>query len=410
MALWAKTSNAEGRPKHLPMDSNSSHSREFVTATLKGWVMQPGLASAATGNDNTSADPEILVCIRNLSSLGLKSANLLSVDYTAAAYADAATFDLTLTFDEKITVTSAAWSGNQTITNKAYITLNRLGGTDMVSDNTVKCMYLTAASTAAADGDQGGSGTNTLTFRGTLQSAAAGYLSFTDGNIYTDGTSTIQDESSDGISGIRLEQTDDTIVCDANTTSSASGTTLAAVSDSATITLDGQSGTIAVGQVVTVSGAGGAVTASITATEDAASGTRTGISTDNTLTVTVVGSQDSITVSERVTIAEDINLLFSAGAGDKFVTERIDMALEGPTGATSVVGTQAYRTGFGTDTPVGRVGMLEEDDSSKLINETDGTDGFAAESYTVDAAGLVIETQAGSASGSASILKGVTTT
>ena len=47
--------------------------------------------------------------------------------------------------------------------------------------------------------------------------------------------------------------------------------------------------------------------------------------------------------------------------------------------------------------------------SGKVINETDGTDGFAAEAFTVDAAGLVIETKAGSASGSASILKGVTT-
>ena len=407
MALRGKTSNAESSPKHLPMDSNSSHSREFVTATLKGWVMQPGTASAATGNDNVNAQPEILVCIRNLSSLGLKSANLLSVDYTAAAYADAATFDLILTFDEKVSVTSAAWSGNQTITNKAYITLDRLGGTDMVADNTVKCMYLTAASTAAADGDQGGSGTNTLTFRGTLQSADAGYLGFTDGNIYTDGTATIQDESSDGISGIRLEQTDDTIVCDANTTSSASGTTNGAVSDSTTVTVDGVSGTIAVNQVVTVSGAGGAVTASITATED--SPTDTGISTDNTLTITAVASQTSFTVSERITVADDINLLFSAGAGDKFVTERIDMALEGPTGQTSVIGTQAYRTGYGTDTLVGRVSMLE-DSSGKLINETDGTDGFAAETYTVDAAGLLITTQAGSSSGSASTLNGVTTT
>ena len=407
MALWGKTSNAESRPKHLPMDSNSSHSREFVTATLKGWVMQPGTASAATGNDNVNADPEILVCIRNLSSLGLKSANLLSVDYTAAAYADAATFDLVLTFDESISVTSAAWSGNQTITNKAYITLDRLGGTDMVADNTVKCMYLTADSTAAADGDQGGSGTNTLTFRGTLQSAAAGYLGFTDGNIYTDGTATLQDESSDGIGGIRLEQTDDTIVCDANTTSSASGTTNGAVSDSTTVTVDGVSGTIATGQVVTVSGAGSAPAASITATED--NPTSTGISTDNTLTITAVASQTSFTVSERITVADDINLLFSAGAGDKFVVERIDMALEGPTGQTSVIGTQAYRTGFGTDTIVGRVSMLE-DGTGKVINETDGTDGFSAEAYTTDAAGLVITTQAGSASGSASTLNGVTTT
>jgi len=394
MAIWGKTSNAESRPKSLPMDSNSGYSREFVSATDKGWVMQPGVASAATGNDNASADPEILVAIRNLASVGLKSANLLSVDWTDGAYADAATFDLVLTFDEPITVTSAAWSGNQTVTNKAYILLDRLGATDMVSDNTVACMYYA------------GTGTNVITFRGTLQSAAAGYLGFVSSSawIHTNGTATLQDSSSDGIAGFRLEQSDDTIVCDANTTSSASGTTNGAVDDSATITVDGVSGTIAVGQVVTVSGAGSAPAASITG-EDS----DTGISTDNTLTITAVASQTSFTVSERVTIADDINLLFSAGAGDNFVVEVIDMALEGADGATDVTGTQAYRTGFGVDTLVGRVSMLE-DGSGKVINETAGTDGFAAESFTVDAAGLVIETKAGSTSGSGSILNGVTTT
>jgi len=394
MAIWGKTSNAESRPKSLPMDSNSGYSREFVSATDKGWVMQPGVASAATGNDNTSADPEILVAIRNLASVGLKSANLLSVDWTDGAYADAATFDLVLTFDEPITVTSAAWSGNQTVTNKAYILLDRLGGTDMVSDNTVACMYYA------------GTGTNVITFRGTLQSAAAGYLGFVSSSawIHTNGTATLQDSSSDGIAGFRLEQTDDTIVCDANSTSSASGTTNGAVDDSTTITVDGVSGTIAVNQVVTVSGAGSAPAASITG-EDS----DTGISTDNTLTITAVASQTSFTVSERVTIADDINLLFSAGAGDNFVAEVIDMALEGADGATDVTGTQAFRTGFGVDTLVGRVSMLE-DGTGKVINETDGTDGFAAEAYTVDAAGLVIETQSGSTSGSGSILNGVTTT
>ena len=394
MAIWGKTSNAESRPKSLPMDSNSVYSREFVSATDKGWVMQPGVASAATGNDNTSADPEILVAIRNLASVGLKSANLLSVDWTDGAYADAATFDLVLTFDEPITVTSAAWSGNQTVTNKAYILLDRLGATDMVSDNTVACMYYA------------GTGTNVITFRGTLQSAAAGYLGFVSSSawIHTNGTATLQDSSSDGIAGFRLEQSDDTIVCDANTTSSASGTTNGAVDDSTTITVDGVSGTIAVNQVVTVSGAGSAPAASITG-EDS----DTGISTDNTLTITAVASQTSFTVSERVTIADDINLLFSAGAGDNFVVEVIDMALEGADGATDVTGTQAYRTGFGVDTLVGRVSMLE-DGTGKVINETDGTDGFAAESFTVDAAGLVIETKSGSTSGSGSILNGVTTT
>ena len=44
MALWGKTSNAESRPKSLPMDSNSGYSREFVTANKKGWVFQPGVS------------------------------------------------------------------------------------------------------------------------------------------------------------------------------------------------------------------------------------------------------------------------------------------------------------------------------------------------------------------------------
>ena len=84
------------------------------------------------------------------------------------------------------------------------------------------------------------------------------------------------------------------------------------------------------------------------------------------------------------------------------------MTIEGADGATSVVGTQAMRTGFGVDTVDGRIGMLEDGDG-KIQLET-GADGIQAEEFTVDADGLVLETQAGSTSGSASILKGVTTT
>ena len=179
MALWGKTVDTEARPKSLPNDSNSTYSREFVTATSKGWVFQPGTASAATGNDNTAADPEILIAIRNLSVTQLRSANLLSVDWTDGAKADASDFDLVLTFDEEITVTSAAATANNTITNKVYITLSELGATDMVQDNTVNCQY------------KSGSGTNTLTFRGRLNTTDAGYLGFTDGFIHVNGTATM---------------------------------------------------------------------------------------------------------------------------------------------------------------------------------------------------------------------------
>ena len=398
MAIWGKTSGEESRPKSLPMDSNSIYSREFVTATSKGWVMQPGLASAATGNDNAAADPEILVAIRNL-SVNFKSGNLLSIDYTSGAVADSGTFDLVLTFDEEITVTSATRTANQVVTNKVFILLDELGATDMVSDGTMACQYVS------------GSGTNTLTFRGVRSQNAAGFLSFTDNFIHVNGTATLQSDS-ETFAGILAESgtsSVDSIVLDAS--SAASGTTNGAVSDSTTITVDGVGGTIAVGQVVTVNGAGSAPAASITS-NNGINSTDTSGSTDNTITITAVASQTSFTVSENVTIADDINLLFSADAGEGIEQNSVSMALEGADGATSVVSSTAYRTGFGVDTFVGRVNMLEAGGgygSGKVINETDGTDGFAAESFTVDAAGLVTETQAGSASGSAEILKGVTT-
>ena len=306
MSLWGKQNAVESRPKHLPNDSNAPHGREFCQATDKGWTFQPGTASAATGNDNASADPEILVAIRSLAST-LASSNLLSIDYTEGAYADSATFDLVLTFDEPITVTSATRTANQVVTNKMFILLSRLGGTDMAEDNTVACQYLS------------GSGTNQLTFRGVLQSADAGYLAFTDKLLHFNGTATAVDSNSEAVHGIADEQ---------------------AITDS--IVLDGTDGS-------------------------------------------------------------------ATNAGDKIILETMRMDLEGADLATDIMGTQAYRTGFGVDNKVGRVEMLE-DDSGKILNESQGTDGFAAESFTVDAAGLVVETISGSSSGSAAVLKGVTTT
>ena len=390
MAIWGKTSGSESRPKNLPMDSNSTYSREFVAATSKGWVMQPGVASAATGNDNASADPEILIAIRNL-SVTFKSGNLLSIDWTDGAYADASDFDLVLTFDEEITVTSATATANQVITNKVYILLDELGGTDMVSNSTVACQY------------HSGTGTNQITFRGRRSSTDAGFLGFTDNFIHVNGTATMQSDD-ETFSGILSEtdggQADDSIVLDAS--SAASGTVNGALTASTTVVVDGVGGTIAVGQIVTVKGAA----ASITAAFDG----DTGISTDNTLTITAVEDQTEFTVSEPITVADNINLLFSADAGEGIEQNSISMSLEGADGATSVVGDQAYRTGFGVDTQVGRVGLLEDNDGF-IINEdtSGGNTRVGAEEFTTDASGLVTETQAGSASGSSEILKGVTT-
>jgi len=400
MAIWGKTSGEESRPKSLPMDSNSGYSREFVTATSKGWVFQPGTASAATGNDNASADPEILVAIRNL-SVNFKSGNLLSVDFADGAVADSGTFDLVLTFDEEITVTSAARTANQVITNKVFILLDELGGTDMVSDGTMACQYLS------------GSGSNTLTFRGVRSQNAAGFLAFADDNIHVNGTATLQSDS-ETFSGVLLEgSSEDSLVLDAS--AGARKTIAGAVTDSASITVDGGSGTVAVGQVVTVNGEGSAPAASITS-NNGINATDTSGSTDNTITVLTVSSATAFILSENVTIADNVNLLFSANAGEGIEQNSVSMTTEGADGATSVVGESAYRTGFGLDTIVGRVSLLEDaaqtgSGNSHLVNEDDSGSKFSAEAFTTDQAGLVLdETKTlGSVSGSAFTLKDVTT-
>ena len=167
MPLWGKDTDAESRPKFLPIDSNAAGSggaRENAIAVSGGWGLTPGIG--ATGNDNKAAQPEVLVCIRNLVEV-FGSATPISIGFTEAEVADTGTFDVAITFDEAIDITSAAWSADQTVTNKAYILMSRLGISDMVEDSTVACMYYA------------GSGTNKITFRGTVQTnAAAGFLAF----------------------------------------------------------------------------------------------------------------------------------------------------------------------------------------------------------------------------------------
>jgi hypothetical protein len=263
-----------------------------------------------------------------------------------------------------------------------------LGGADMAADSTVACMYVA------------GSGTNTITFRGTLQSADAGYLGFTDGYIHLNGTSTLKDPEGETLFGLRDETLDDSILLDGSdgTVATINGAITTATTSIVVDTVGGD--TIVVGQVVTVKGGAASIT------DDSGD---TGVSTDGTLTITAVASQTAFTVSEKVTVADGIILNLQTGSGSKVEVNAASVTLEGADGATDVTSSTAYRTGFGVDTQVGRVMMLEDDGSSFIVNE-DGTGTvFSAEEFTTDAAGLIIVTQTGSASGSASIINGVTT-
>ena len=128
MPLWGTThDSASNKPKFLTTDEDSDYTRQDSYATQSGWVMQAGLASS--GNDNTSATPEVLVAIGGLagasSTTGLKTPTPTSMrfitgttsttDLTAGSSAQTLTCEVT--WDEAVTVagspTVALANGNE---------------------------------------------------------------------------------------------------------------------------------------------------------------------------------------------------------------------------------------------------------------------------------------------------------
>ena len=325
MGLWGKVTTADSRPKFLPVDSNaqgSSGSRQDAIAVSGGWALSPGHPNS--GNDNKDAQPEVLVCIRNLAEV-FGAATPVSIGWTEGEVADTGTFDITVTFDEAVDVTSAARSANQTVTNKAHILLSRLGVTDMVEDSTVACQYFS------------GSGTNQIVFRGLVQTnAAAGYLAFNGGGV--------GDAASEGRTAILFNGT-------ADITEEDGGSILGLMLEEGTRDVPGDK--------LVLNGTNGS----------------------------------------------------SANAGDEIHIEGVDFTIAGSTGTADI--TDLTFTGGDSEVYVGLLEQGASDDQGEdkiILNGTDGSstnanDGFLAEAYTSD---IAVYTQAGSSSGTASVLNGVT--
>ena len=410
MSLWGTTTADGDKPKFLPVDSNAAGStgaREHLIASKSGWALAPGLA--ASGNDNTAAQPEILVCVKNLAEF-MGSASIIGIDWTDATVGDAGLFDITVTFDEAVDVTSAAWSDNQTVTNKAYILLDRLGVTDMVSDSTIAAQYFS------------GSGTNQLVFRGRVTTnAASGFIGFNGSGVGDDafstgiifnGSAALDEEDGNSALGIRQEagtaaapSFGDALILDS--TAAASVTVNGALTQSTTLVIDGLSGAaLAVGQVVTVNGAGGTPAASITDADG-----NTGISTDNSLTITAVASVTTCTVSEPITVANDIVLLTSTNGGDEVIADGLSMTVAGPTYASRSDITTIARVGetLGGDILL-EEGAQETGSDDLVLNGTDGSSTDENDNIDLEdkTSGIATYIQAGSTDGTAYVLNGIT--
>ena len=121
MPLWGTThDSATNKPKWAPIDEDSDNRRGDIYASNAGWVQQAG--TAASGNDNTAADPEVLVAIGGLAGIsaatGLKTATATAMRFVIGTTAatdftegsSSQTLTCQVTWDEQITVT-----GNPTI-------------------------------------------------------------------------------------------------------------------------------------------------------------------------------------------------------------------------------------------------------------------------------------------------------
>ena len=116
MPLWGTAhASATNKPKWLPTDEDSDYTKQDSYATNDGWVMKAG--TKGQGNDNASADPEVLVALGGLAgtsaTTGLRTATVTHMRFVKGT---TATTDLTaanstarvrveITWDEAVTVT-----------------------------------------------------------------------------------------------------------------------------------------------------------------------------------------------------------------------------------------------------------------------------------------------------------------
>ena len=116
--LWGKSaSSATNKPKFLLDNEDAKYNRNNAYATASGWVMRAG--TAATGNDNTSADPEILVAIGELSTT-VSSATITDARFVVGS---TATTDMTAGDGTQRILLEFTWEEAVTITGSPRITV-----------------------------------------------------------------------------------------------------------------------------------------------------------------------------------------------------------------------------------------------------------------------------------------------
>ena len=163
MSLWGATDSDESKPKNL-----TTAEKKEVFASAKGWVREAG--SILSGNDNTSATPEVLVALRGL-AVKVGAADITEIEFVTTSFDKSAggNIDVLVRFNEAVDITGtprvSITNGNQgSGSGRGPHLANYLSGTGS-NEITFRCTI--AAANAATNADDVLSiGTNALALNG----------------------------------------------------------------------------------------------------------------------------------------------------------------------------------------------------------------------------------------------------
>ena len=115
MSLWGASDSDESKPKNL-----TTAEKKQVFANASGWVLEAG--SALSGNNNTSATPEVLVAIGGLAT-SIGSADITEIEMITTAFSKGAaaagsrTLSVRARFNEPVDVNTSGGTPFLAVTN-----------------------------------------------------------------------------------------------------------------------------------------------------------------------------------------------------------------------------------------------------------------------------------------------------
>ena len=191
MSLWGASDADESKPKWL-----TTAEKKNVYATTAGWVEEAG--NSTSGNGNTSAAPEVLACVGDL-TVSIGAADIGSLDMVTTAWDASAggTFQVRVRWNEavdvveagsglKLTLTRTPDGGSAashtlryasgTATNELVFSLAIAGGSPVAADDSFAITEQTLAVGGGTTLKDAGTSTTSEFVITTAQSVAAGTL------------------------------------------------------------------------------------------------------------------------------------------------------------------------------------------------------------------------------------------